>query len=937
MAVRRNSAGVLFALLCALLLISSPHSRTSVEARNTIREELHESPTDFNPDEQQKQNYWANGGNDVVHEVWSVLRDFEPTWKDNLTPAQPTSMVESVWYYTRLVLRTLFMNAPTTTTRHDSNDSPQQVTGDLRRAVETLKTAVLFDDPDAMFLLAEMNFYGNFSYPRNLHESMTWYNRLASLDGNSTAQYMLGLMYGTGIGGVDRDQAKALLYHTFAAEQGNIQSEMTLAYRYHAGIGCPRECNRAVEYYKRVADKAMTHWHSGPPGGHTFTRNAYRWVEADGGIYGEGASVSSSGPNAPRDGVITTHIDYVLDYLDTKERQGDFNAMLAIGKHYYEAPRGYKRNFRKAQRQFMKVSRAYWGKDGKVNPKAPKGIERVAAKAAAYIGRMFLRGEGMEQNFEKAATWFKRGISNGDSFAQYHMGLMYRDGLGVPRDGVRAGTYLKAAAEQSLPIAQSALGVLFLDQGDIDTAGRYFELAAGAGVMEAFYYLAELTNQGVARERNCGLASVYYKLVAERAEVLHSSFGEANAAFDRGDWERALVASIKAAEAGYESAQANVAYLLDRKTSVIEVPGLSSVLGSGKPGSRAKGQRGLLDNELLALAYFTRSAKQANVDSLIKMGDYYLSLSSSSSAAAAGRASAGGMKRMLVEEETKEERIKSNLEKATTCYTTAAESHHSAQALWNLGWMHENGIGSVAQDFHMAKRYYDLALEMNKEAYLPVTLALAKLRLRSWWNGVSGGKVNSIRDDDEDLEGGGKSSRPKTWTEWINRFLDAAEEMDAQEAAAAMRDRDGGGAGGDDEMLGYAEPGMPGGDGDYAAGTGTTREGQQRQRQQNGENDVYGADEWEDIDDGLVESLIIIALAGALALLVYARQARQRGLEQDRREQQQRAQGQGAQQQQQAGLQGQGQGHAPGGQDGGLFPRPGDPELNNWVAGGIGH
>src|SRR6201999_998809 len=213
-------------------------------------------------------------------------------------------------------------------------------------------------------------------------------------------------------------------------------------------------------------------------GGNSFVRNAYRWVEVDGGIYGEGASVSSSGPNAPRDGITVAHIYYTLDYLDTKERQGDYNAVLTLGKHYYEAPRGYKKNFRKAQRQFMKIARAYWTKDGKISQKAPKGIERAAGKAAAYIGRMFLRGEGMEQNFEKALTWFKRGIAQGDSFAQYHMGLMYRDGLGVPQDGLRAGTYLKAAAEQSLPIAQSALAVLFLDQGDVDTASRYFELAA---------------------------------------------------------------------------------------------------------------------------------------------------------------------------------------------------------------------------------------------------------------------------------------------------------------------------------------------------------------------------------------------------------------------------------------------------------------------------
>src|SRR5205814_390034 len=75
---------------------------------------------------------------------------------------------------------------------------------------------------------------------------------------------------------------------------------------------------------------------------------------------------------------------------------------------------------------------------------------------------------------------------------------------------------------------------------------------------------------------------------------------------------------------------------------------------------------------------------------------------------------------------------------------TAAEGHHSAQAYWNLGWMHENGI-AVEQDFHMAKRYYDRALETNDEAYLPVKLSLIKLRIRSFWNSITNGKVNSIQ------------------------------------------------------------------------------------------------------------------------------------------------------------------------------------------------
>ena len=50
-------------------------------------------------------------------------------------------------------------------------------------------------------------------------------------------------------------------------------------------------------------------------------------------------------------------------------------------------------------------------------------------------------------------------------------------------------------------------------------------------------------------------------------------------------------------------------------------------------------------------------------------------------------------------------------------------------AYWNLGFMYENGHG-VPQDWHLAKRYYDLSLETSTESYLPVMLSLGKLYLR---------------------------------------------------------------------------------------------------------------------------------------------------------------------------------------------------------------
>ncbi|MCJ1349158.1 ERAD-associated protein, partial [Peltigera leucophlebia] len=87
------------------------------------------------------------------------------------------------------------------------------------------------------------------------------------------------------------------------------------------------------------------------------------------------------------------------------------------------------------------------------------------------------------------------------------------------------------------------------------------------------------------------------------------------------------------------------------------------------------------------------------------------------------------------------------------------------------------------------------------------------------------------------------------------------------------------------------------------------------------------SDGLDDIDEGIIEYLIIIALAGALAFLIYYRNQRQtnhrRGLE---------GQQQQPQQQQQ-------QGQVPDGQqaDGGFFPPPGDPGYPQWVAGGVGH
>lgn len=642
----------------------------------------------------------------------SLLRPLQPSRDHVARYEKPTGVVGTTMYYVKEVFFFLFMNGPQQDDYLSPQPQEQRLSKTLAKAVRLLEGAAKEEQPDAIFLLAEMNFFGNYTHPRNYKEAFRRYYELASLNGNSSAQHMVGFLYATGIGGsVERNQAKALMYHLFSALGGNTRSQMTTAFRHHTGVGTPRNCNEAAFWYKEVADKAIQYSRSGPPGGISLQQDAYRLADETGGVYGEGASVVSSGLYANKAGPSSdTHaaFDDVLEYLDLMSRKGDLKATFTLGHLHYEGSRTMRRNLRTARAYFMVVARKYWAKDGSVLTE-DNGVGKFASKAAGYLGAMFLRGEGMEQSFEKALAWFRRGLANGDALCQYELGLMYLQGLGVRKDALAAADYFKQAANQGFASAQVRLGQLFLDQGDVPTATQFFEMASRQGHIEAYYHLAEISNNGIGRERSCNLAAQYYKIVAEKVETIHSAFDEANSAYEDGNTETALVTYMMAAEQGYESAQVNVAYLLDELKSIVS---LDSVI----PWRRKKSA--LMRNAILALIYWTRSAKQFNIDSMVKMGDYYLS----------GYG------------------VDSDLEKAATCYQTAAETHQSAQALWNLGWVHENGLG-VEQDFHLAKRFYDQALETNQEAYLPVKLSLAKLRLRSFWNTITHGKVNSIKSE----------------------------------------------------------------------------------------------------------------------------------------------------------------------------------------------
>lgn len=114
------------------------------------------------------------------------------------------------------------------------------------------------------------------------------------------------------------------------------------------------------------------------------------------------------------------------------------------------------RNYGRARYYFLQIARQVW-------PQDPPNVVQVkdenrpvghAAASAGYLGRMYLRGEGVKQDFAIAKMWFERGASHGDRECHNGLGIIYRDGLGVKANIQVAMSHFLSAAGQDLAEAQ---------------------------------------------------------------------------------------------------------------------------------------------------------------------------------------------------------------------------------------------------------------------------------------------------------------------------------------------------------------------------------------------------------------------------------------------------------------------------------------------------
>lgn len=209
-------------------------------------------------------------------------------------------------------------------------------------------------------------------------------------------------------------------------------------------------------------------------------------------------------------------------------------------------------------------------------------------------------------------------------------------------------------------------------------ANKYFSLASQSGHVLAFYNMAQMHASGTGMMRSCKTAVELLKNVAERGKWSNQLM-IAHGDYKDGRFNQAFIRYALLAEMGYEVAQSNAAYILDRgETTVLNID----------------------DGFIMALSFWSRSAAQGYSPAQVKLGDAYYY----------GRGT------------------HVDYEAAASHYRLASDLQHNAQAMFNLGYMHERGLG-LARDRHLAKRCYDLAAEASPDARIPVSLALLKLVL----------------------------------------------------------------------------------------------------------------------------------------------------------------------------------------------------------------
>jgi len=250
--------------------------------------------------------------------------------------------------------------------------------------------------------------------------------------------------------------------------------------------------------------------------------------------------------------------------------------------------------------------------------------EKGDAAAQRTLGVKYEQGDGVSQNAEKAAEWYRKAALQGDGIAALDLGVLYWTGAGLPQDREKATQWYRRAARQKNATAMFNLGAAYYDgegvRADNKWAYAWFCLAQDAGNKQAVDGVRRLESEMRPGERAEGWALIGE--MYEKGYTLNNDFSEA------ARWYR------KAAAAGNPSAAMHLASIL--VSGRIGPPNYPEVLQWCEAAAAQKNevglycvgrtyQQGLVGPKDMpaAVQWFLRAAKAGSADAAAQLAELY--------------------------------------------------------------------------------------------------------------------------------------------------------------------------------------------------------------------------------------------------------------------------------------------------------------------------
>jgi serine/threonine protein kinase/TPR repeat protein len=195
------------------------------------------------------------------------------------------------------------------------------------------------------------------------------------------------------------DQEYALRWFEAAAAKGNdhakVQAGLVLSNRRGEG-----DAIRAFEYFKSAADNGNSEG--------KFTAGECYYL-------GKGTAVD---------------VAKALELLQEAAAMHEPRAMDLLGTHFRRA-----KDYQKARTYFEEATQLGF------------------VRSMVNLGVLYLQGEGVTQNYQTAATLFKKGADRSDSYGMFFYAECLSEGKGVQKDAGAATEWAKKAAQAGNPLA----------------------------------------------------------------------------------------------------------------------------------------------------------------------------------------------------------------------------------------------------------------------------------------------------------------------------------------------------------------------------------------------------------------------------------------------------------------------------------------------------